>query len=133
MPAENRHAQLIREAIPLWYATMAWAKELLVRTYDLATPNEILQIGRAGENREKQIPGTNWFFKTHGLGIDIYKATEVGGIDFDFDKPDPDVWRLKRFILKQIADGQLSYEKWREFEDDEELFDRVIKEVLGGA
>lgn len=60
----------------------------------------------------------------------IYKTPGVGGIDFDFDKPDPDEWRLARFIEAQINDGQLHYADYRELLDDEEAFKSAIASAL---
>src|SRR5688572_17353378 len=75
----NTHIELVRQAIPLWYANVAWAKELLVRTFGLADPQAIL----SGEHRRLQaIPNTCWFVRPHGIGVDIFKSPEVGGIDF---------------------------------------------------
>ena len=39
------------------------------------------------------IPGTHWVYRTHGVGVDIYRTASVGGIDFDFNMPDPDEWQ----------------------------------------
>ena len=86
---------MVRHVVPLWYAQRAWANELI----DRALKREGWRPGQSG-----QIPGTNWFYQLHGAGIDIYKAPDVGGIDFDFDKPDPDAWRLKIFLVRQLND-----------------------------
>ena len=126
----NTHIELVRQAIPLWYANVAWAKELLVRTFGLADPQDILR----GEHRRFQaIPNTCWFVRPHGIGVDIFKSPEVGGIDFDFDKPDPDEWRLTLFIERQVNDGQLSYAAYRELVDDEQLLKQAVSAALNGA
>lgn len=124
------HVQLVKQAIPLWYANVAWAKELLVRAFGLANAQDILRH----ENRHlKQVPGTCWFVRPHGIGVDIYKAPGVGGIDFDFDKPDPDEWRLARFIEAQVNDGQLPYQDYRELLDNEARFKQAVSFALNGA
>jgi len=124
------HIELVREAIPLWYAQMAWAKELLVRAFNLERAEDILNK----ENRGiRQVPATSWFIRTHGIGVDIFKAPNVGGIDFDFDKPNPDAWRLVIFIERQVNDGQLKYELYRELIDDEELMKKVVSEALNAV
>ncbi len=79
------HAELIKFAIPLWYAEMAWAKELIKYAFNLENAEHILRKKFRGR---KQVPGASWYIRTHG--VDVYKTPEVGGIDFDFDKPDPD-------------------------------------------
>ena len=119
---------LIRQLVPLWYAEMAWAKELIARAFQLEKAEDILRVrGR------RAIPGTNWSLCTHGIGVDIYKTPAVGGIDFDFDKPDPDVWRLQNFFEKQLNDGALDYSVYRELAENEELLVASIKEALNVA
>jgi hypothetical protein len=76
------------------------------------------------------VPGTAWHIRTHGVGVDIFKTPEVGGIDFDFDKPDPDPWRMQIFVERQVNDGNLPYEKYRELLDDDELMKKAISEAL---
>jgi len=124
-----KNHKLIKNIIPLWYAQRAWAEELLKRAFNLKEAHDIMNKDNRGN---KQIPGTNWMYRTHGVGIDIYRTEEVGGIDFDFDKPDPDSWRLKIFFEKQYNEGNLSYNEYRHLFHDEELLDSVIKEVLKG-
>jgi hypothetical protein len=126
----DSHVDLIKQAIPLWYANVAWAKELLVRAFGLAEPQDIL----SRENRHFQvIPNTCWFVRPHGVGVDIFKSPDVGGIDFDFDKPDPDEWRLALFIERQVNDGQLSYAVYRELIDDEQLLKQAVSAALNGV
>ncbi len=119
----------VSAAIPLWYAQMTWAKELIVRGFDLGTAEDILRK----ENRGfRLVPGTTWYIRTHGVGVDVFKTPEVGGIDFDFDKPDPDPWRMQIFIERQVNDGNLPYEVYRDLLDDEELMKKAIAEALSG-
>ncbi|MFC0682858.1 hypothetical protein ACFFGH_33925 [Lysobacter korlensis] len=124
------HVELVRQAIPLWYANVAWAKELLVRAFGLADAQEIL----APPNRHfRIIPNTCWTVRPHGNGVDIFKAPDVGGIDFDFDKPDPDAWRLARLIERQVNDGQLPYQTFRDLVEDDELLRQAVSAALHGA
>jgi hypothetical protein len=120
---------LIHQIIPLWYASLAWANELLVNAFDLGEAQDILGTKYRGLH---QIPGTNWFYRTHGVGVDIFKTPEVGGIDFDFDfgKSEPDSWRLKIFFEKQYNDGQLPLKDYQELCDDEERLEKAIDEAL---
>jgi hypothetical protein len=124
----SEHAKLLRNLVPLWHAEMAWAKELLVHAFQLERAEDILRSEFRGR---RQIPGTTWFIRTHGIGVDVYKTPEVGGIDFDFDKPDPDEWRLRIFFEKQVNAGDLSYETYHELIEDEELLQKAIAELLG--
>lgn len=117
----------IRRIIPLWYAQRVWAEELLKRSFDLASADEILQSAYRGR---KPIPGTNWMYVTHGVGIDIYRTADVGGIDFDFDKPDPDEWRLRVFFEKQYNEGNLPLAEYRELYEDEGLLQCFVKQAL---
>jgi hypothetical protein len=95
----------IQKIIPLWYAHKVWAEELLVRAFNLeSVQDNILKSEFRGCH---QIPGTNWMYRTHGVGVDIYRTADVGGIDFDFDKPDHDEWRLIIFFEKQYNEGSL--------------------------
>ncbi|MBC7010238.1 hypothetical protein BIZ38_17475 [Pseudoalteromonas sp. BZK2] len=119
--------ELIKNLIPLWHSVMAWAKEVLVRSYKLDDAKDILGREYRGKN---QIPGTNWFYRTHGIGVDVFKTPEVGGIDFDFGKDEPDEWRLKIFFEKQFNDGQLPYADYQHLADDEERLEKAIKMVL---
>lgn len=109
--------RLIREVVPLWHAEMAWAKELLKRAYKLEDAQDIM---RAEFRGLQQIPGTTWFFRTHGIGVDVFRTWNVGGIDFDFDKVDPDPWRMGIFLEKQVNAGSLSFEKYGKLIDDED-------------
>ncbi len=117
----------ILKIIPLWYAQKAWAEELLKRTFSLEKAEDILQSNYRGR---KSIPGTNWMYVTHGIGVDIYRTADVGGIDFDFDKPDPDEWRLRIFFEKQYNEGNLPLPEYRELYEDEGLLKCFVKQAL---
>ncbi len=120
----DEDVQLLRNVIPLWHAEMAWAKELLKRAFKLNDAQEIMRA--APRAVEQKIPGTSWFLKTHGIGVDVYRTHDVGGIDFDFDKVDPDAWRLRTFLEKQVNDGSLSFETYRHLIDDEERLQAAL-------
>ena len=87
IPMNETHIELVRRAVPLWYANVAWTKELLIQAFDLADAQDIL---KSSHRRTQCIPNTCWSFRVHGAGIDIYRTPNVGGIDFDFGKPSPD-------------------------------------------
>ena len=119
----------IQRIIPLWYASKKWAEELIVRALNLEKPEDILK----SENRGiKAITGTNWMYRTHGIGVDIYRTADVGGIDFDFDKPDPDEWRLRIFFEKQYNEGNLPLAEYRELYEDEGLLQCFVSLALEG-
>lgn len=121
------HVELVKFAIPLWYAQIAWAKELIMHGFNLEKAEHILRPEYRGMH---QIPGTTWYMRTHGVGVDIFKTPAVGGIDFDFDKPDPDEWRMRIFIEKQVNEGNLQFAMYHELIDDEELMKSTIAEAL---
>ena len=125
----EEHVRLVREAIPLWYANVAWAKELLVRSFNLADPQDILS---KPHRHFQQVPNTCWYIQPHGIGVNVFKTSDVGGIDFDFDKPDPDEWRLAIFIVRQVNDGQLPYLPYRDLVNDDELMTNAVSAALKG-
>jgi hypothetical protein len=127
LPDTDEDIRLIREVIPLWHAEMAWAKELLKRAFKLEDAQDIMRREFRGLH---QIPGTTWFFRTHGIGVDVFRTWNVGGIDFDFDKVDPDPWRLGIFLEKQMNAGSLSFEKYGKLIDDEERLKTVFNAMF---
>jgi len=123
-------AQRIKRLLPLWYANIAWAKELIRAGFNLTKADDILRPEFRGIRR---IPGTTWFIRTHGIGVDVFKTPDVGGIDFDFDKPDPDEWRLRILFEKLLNDGQISFVEYQDLADDEELLKNAIRAALNEA
>ena len=117
----------IRKIIPLWYAQRKWAEELLIQSFQLEKAEDILHSKYRGAN---SIPGTNWMYRTHGIGVDIYRTADVGGIDFDFNKVDPDEWRLRIFFEKQYNEGNLPLADYRELYEDEGLLQCTIEQAL---
>jgi len=123
----KKNEDLIKNLTPLWHASRAWAEELLRQHLRLENAIDVLRP----ENRGKRsIPGTNWIYRTHGVEVDIYKTEEVGGIDFDFDKPLPDAWRMKIFFKRQYNDGNLNFEIYRHLFEDDGLLDKELARVL---
>ena len=118
----------VKAAIPLWYAQRAWAQELIMRSFGLQRAEDVLLREFRGV---RAVPGTVWFIRAHGIGVDVFKTPDVGGIDFDFDKPDPDPWRMTIFIERQVNDGNLPYELYRELLDDEDRMKQAIEAALG--
>ncbi|WP_431475561.1 DUF6896 domain-containing protein [Massilia eburnea] len=127
LPDTDEDIRLIQEVIPLWHAEMAWAKELLKRAFKLEDAQDIMRREFRGL---QQIPGTTWFFRTHGIGVDVFRTWNVGGIDFDFDKVDPDPWRLRIFLEKQVNAGSLSFEKYGKLIDDEERLKTAVNAMF---
>jgi len=118
---------LIKKIIPLWYAQRSWAEELLKRSFRLEKAEDILKSEHRGV---KEIPGTNWIYRTHGIGVDVSITSEMGGIDFDFDKQDPDEWRLRILFERQYNAGNIPLAEYRHLFEDEELLKAAIKGAL---
>ena len=119
--------ELIKKIIPLWYAQKTWAEELLKRSFCLEKAEDILATKYRGFN---EIPGTNWMYRTHGVGVDISRTADVGGIDFDFDKPEPDEWRLRIFFECQYNEGNIPLAEYRHLFEDEVLLKAAVKGAL---
>jgi len=119
--------ELIRRLIPHWYARRAEFQRLIIQSFDLKRINDFLSIGR--HTKPIQIPGTPWFCWQHGIGVRIARQDETGGIDFDFDKPDPDAWRLRDFAERQIEENAEDADLLRSLAADHERFDRAFDAV----
>lgn len=127
MDAADAHdVELVHALLPHWFATRRWAEELLCRVLQLSEAAEVLQPEHRGW---RPVPGSTWAYRTHGVGVDIDRGLCCGGIDFDFDKPNPDCWRLRLFAEKQLNAGNLPSEYVRLL-DDEERFNRAAAVVL---
>lgn len=117
MPDVPADAALVADLIALWHQTRTWAEQLLCDTFDLSAANDCLpEMARSGTPRSGQFPNSPWFYRVHG--IDIAKPNNCGGIDFDFDKPDVDRWRLREFMVKQLNDGALPMRYYRSLLQD---------------
>jgi hypothetical protein len=122
--------ELVRQLVPHWYAWRRWAEELLCRVYSLERVEHIARTNRRGARHP--IPGSNWTYRAHGVGVDVDRGINGGGIDFDFDKPDPDTWRLRLFAEKQLNAGNLPFDLYRPLLDDERRFEAASRQVLAG-
>ncbi|MBL4661468.1 MAG: hypothetical protein JKY19_14010 [Alcanivoracaceae bacterium] len=65
--------------MPLCYAQRLWTKELLKQAFNLEKASDILSLNYKGL---KEIPSTNWMYRTHGMGVDIFRTADAGGINF---------------------------------------------------
>ncbi len=121
----SRDIELVRQLAPQWYASRRWAEELLCRGFGLTDPSDILRDRNKNPNRI--VPGTNWRVQVHGIGVNIDRGIACGGIDFDFDKPDPDLWRLKRFAEKQLNVGNIPIADYFNLINEEDRFDAAFR------
>ena len=116
VPSDDR---LIADLIALWHETRAWAENLLCDTFDLQHVDDFMPyLARNYTPRTSQFPESLWSYRVHGIGIDISKPDNRGGIDFDFDKPQIDRWRLREFMVKQLNDGSISTRFYRPLAQD---------------
>lgn len=125
---------LVAALLPLWHATRAWAETLLCQSFNLTSAREMLSSPHRGRHR---IPGTCWYYRTHGVGVDLTLGIDSGGIDFDFDDPNPDPWRLETFASKQVNAGAISAEEYWGLLNDSGRFhaaaERVVLELRKAA
>ena len=111
--------EAIKELIKRWYEVRQWAEKFLCDSLKLKNPCDILQSKYRGRH---QVLDTEWWYRTHGIGVDITKSGNKGGIDFDFDKLEPDEWRLREFMVKQLNDGTLIKRTYRPLLQDKKRF-----------
>jgi hypothetical protein len=119
----------VKAAIPLGYAQIAWAKEFIVRSFGLQRADDIISRELCGVSA---ILGTLWFIRTYVIGVYIFNTRDLGSIDLDFDKPDPDPWRMQIFIERRVNHGNLPYEPYRELINDEGRMKQTIESALSG-
>ena len=116
VPSDDR---LVADLIALWHETRSWAEKLLCDTFDLQHVDDFMpSLARKGTPRTGQFPDSPWSYRVHGIGIDISKPNNRGGIDFDFDKPHIDRWRLREFMVKQLNDGSIPTRFYRPLMQD---------------
>ena len=122
--------EAIRGLIQDWYATREWAEQLLREHLGLASADEVLSQPHRGSG---QLGDTEWHYRTHGGGVDVHLPGDRGGIDFDFDRPDPDAWRLEAFLVKQYNAGNLNKRTYRPFLQNRSRFSEAVEVALGQA
>jgi len=113
------NTEAIIELIEKWYSTKSWAELLICKSLNIESASDILQQEYRGK---KKLGDSDWYYRTHGVGVDIAKVGNKGGIDFDFDKKHPDNYRLREFMIKQLNDGKLVKKHYRELLQDEQLW-----------
>jgi hypothetical protein len=99
-------SQHVIQLVGRWRERRSWAERLLKERLGLTDLLGIFALGRAVE---RDVPGTDWRYQTHGIGVSIHRPPEqTGGIDFDLNAPHPDAWRLREFARRQVDDGELA-------------------------
>lgn len=128
-PTPLSDAQAIVELVKLWHATRRWAEELLVEKLRVNSARDVLEAHRG----RAQLPDSDWWYRTHGVGVDVFQHGNVGGIDFDFDKPAPDSWCLREFLIKQLNAGAVAKRVYRPLLQDRERWARACHEAMPAA
>lgn len=124
VPSDDR---LIADLIALWHETRFWAEELLCDTFDLQNIDDFIPtLILNGTPRIGQFPNSPWAYRVHGIGIDISKPNNRGGIDFDFDNPHIDRWRLREFMVKQLNDGSIPTRFYRPLVQDSDRWSAAM-------
>ncbi len=97
--------QAIEDLIIKWLKVRKWAENLICDSLNLENAHDILSIKHRGKHN--LIEG-KWWCVTHGVGVNLTREGNKGGIDFDFEKEKPDSFRLRDFLIKQMNDGALT-------------------------
>jgi len=113
------NAEAMMDLIERWRITRSWAESLICKHLDIENACDILQKKYRGKI---QLGDTDWYYRTHGVGVDVTKDGNKGGIDFDFDQKNPDKYRLRGFMVKQLNDGILTKKYYRELLQDEQVW-----------
>lgn len=122
--------ELVRLLIPQWHAMRAWAESMMCHTLGITEPAEAMRARVEGRGSPQPVPGTTWTYQLHGKGVRFDRGFGVGGIDFDFDTPMPDMHRLIEFAEAQFNAGNLPLE-YREMIDDHGRLRTAAEVVLG--
>ena len=118
----------VRLVMPHWYAMRAWAESVLCSTLGLKEVKDLFLSPGKGDTHP--IPGSTFSYSAHGVGVNVDRGVDGGGIDFDFDQKIPDAHRLHRFCIKQLNAGNLPI-TYRELLDDYDRFVSAARAVLG--
>lgn len=125
--------ELVQNLVNLWYETRTWAEELIKRTFDIEHAHE---IPHKELNEVYVFPGTSWHYTCYRGIINIYKyitdcvqTEEVGGIEFDFNKPDPDADDLYDFLRRQYNAENVDCELYHDLTFDYERLEMVCRRI----
>ncbi len=120
----ERDVQAIKDLLLKWHQTRAWAEELLCLSLGLKDALQVLDLSGP---KVGQLGDTPWHFRVHGLGVNISMAGNRGGIDFDFGMDEPDVFRLRDFLVKQLNAGALPKKIYRPLVQDHARFEAALR------
>jgi hypothetical protein len=116
--------EALAKLVEKWHLSKAWAESLLCEHMNISDAESILHSEFRGR---KPIANTGWFYRTHGIGVDIYKPGNRGGIDFDFGTKKLDSFKLREFMIKQLNAGNLTKKYYRNLLQDSELWQKTFE------
>jgi hypothetical protein len=119
--------EAVNKLIEKWCEVREWAVKFLCASLKLKNAGDILQPKYKGKY---QIPASEWWYSTHGIGVNITKSGNKGGIDFNFDSLEPDAWQLRGFMIKQLNDGALLKKVYRPLLQDNNRFSLAVDKSL---
>jgi hypothetical protein len=118
--------QALSDLITKWHFEKEWAESFLCEQFNLSKAEEILNQNNRGR---KPIGTSGWYYCTHGIGVDIYKQGNSGGIDFDFGTDKLDSYKLRGFMIKQLNAGKLTKKYYRNLLQDSTLWETTFSLV----
>ncbi|MCA8990096.1 MAG: hypothetical protein KDA78_20785 [Planctomycetaceae bacterium] len=119
--------------IDAWLAYRDMAAQLLVTHLNLESPKQILRPALRGKH---ELIGTGWCYRTHGIGVDVFRKNGRGGIDFDFSAIPgrlfayPDWWRLCIFMRRIIHDKTVDISPFAAIIANPEDYEDLVISVL---
>jgi hypothetical protein len=116
-----------------WIVYRDAAAAMLVTELRLSSPRDVLRPEHRGR---RDLDGTGWAYRTHGIGVDVTRTNGHGGIDFDFSTEDgqlfapPDFWRLVLFAKRSVHDKTIDSVKYKPIIEDAEGYRNLIEAEL---
>ena len=123
----EQQEEAVQKLIEDWYIVRRWAERFLCDQLGLSSVEQISEPHLRGIRR---VADTEWWYRTHGIGVDLFKEGNHGGIDFDFEQPDPDIYRMHSFMVKQYNDGSLTKKYFQSLLQDDEKWKEIYTIVM---
>ena len=118
------NSEAITELIEKWHSTKSWAESLIYEQLNIESAFDILQSEHRGK---KMLGDTGWYYRTHGIGVEVTKPGNKGGIDFDFNQELPNRYTLRGYMIKQLNEGSLTKRHYRDLLQDERLWNATYE------
>lgn len=114
----------VEALVAMWHETRKWAESLICSSLKLDRVEEVFCLERP---LVRTLAG-GWVMRVHGVGVDVSKPCNVGGIDFDFGVL-PCSGRLRDFMIKQYNAGNLTKKIYRPLMQDPKRFEHAWEGV----